>query len=230
MIGLALRIAQGMGIDRDGELFKLSPFDTEMRRRLWYQIIFLDLRIAEMRGSLSTFLRYDTRLPTSVNDSDLHLNMTEYAKPVLGYTDMTIPLMRYEVARLGRRLQGTGYRDSILDHASKKKVIEEFQQKLFTKYVSRCLGNGALPEYSSKTATMITQRTNLLVYQGTMKKATQDEKDWLFSICIELMEYYDVLSKNIAARRWSWLLKIHVYVPDTFIGLLLTLTRHSGMR
>jgi hypothetical protein len=36
LTGLALRIAQSLGLHRDGTKFGLSPFDTEMRRRLWW--------------------------------------------------------------------------------------------------------------------------------------------------------------------------------------------------
>lgn len=36
LTGLALRIAQSLGLHRDGSKFGLSPFDTEMRRRLWW--------------------------------------------------------------------------------------------------------------------------------------------------------------------------------------------------
>lgn len=38
MTGLATRICNAMGIHRDGEQFKLPPFETEMRRRLWWQV------------------------------------------------------------------------------------------------------------------------------------------------------------------------------------------------
>jgi hypothetical protein len=102
MLGLAFRIAQNMAIYRDGELFKLKPFDTELRRRLWYQLLFLDLRAAEARDCLSTVLQYDTRLPMHINDSDIFPEMTEHPKPATSLTDLTVPLMRYEAAKLGR--------------------------------------------------------------------------------------------------------------------------------
>jgi len=38
MTGLATRIANALGIHRDGAQFGLSPFETEMRRRLWWQV------------------------------------------------------------------------------------------------------------------------------------------------------------------------------------------------
>lgn len=41
MVGLAIRIANSLGLHRDGSNFGLNPYDTEMRRRCWYQILAL---------------------------------------------------------------------------------------------------------------------------------------------------------------------------------------------
>ena len=38
LTGLLLRMGHSLGVHRDGVQFGLSPFDTEMRRRLWWQI------------------------------------------------------------------------------------------------------------------------------------------------------------------------------------------------
>jgi hypothetical protein len=38
LTGLLNRMAIGIGLHRDGSYFNLSPFQTEMRRRLWWQV------------------------------------------------------------------------------------------------------------------------------------------------------------------------------------------------
>ena len=43
MTGLLVRMAFSLGIHRDGEKFGLGPYDTEMRRRLWWQICTLGM-------------------------------------------------------------------------------------------------------------------------------------------------------------------------------------------
>ena len=45
--GLAVRLAQSLGIHRDGSALGLSPFDAEMRRRLWWGICILDTPASE---------------------------------------------------------------------------------------------------------------------------------------------------------------------------------------
>lgn len=47
MTGLAVRLAQALGMHRDGRLLNLSPFDAEMRRRLWWGICILDTPASE---------------------------------------------------------------------------------------------------------------------------------------------------------------------------------------
>jgi hypothetical protein len=213
MLGLAFRIAQSMAIDRDGELFKLKPFDTELRRRLWYQLLFLDLRAAEARGCLLAALQYDTRLPTHLNDSDISPEMTEYPKPATGLTEMTVPLMRYELVRLGRRLQATGFRDTVISPPAKRHLIEKVQKDINEKYIQYCEGAGSFYEYAAKVVNMMIGRSNLVVYQDKIRAASQTDRDWLFNVCIQIMEFYHELSSNTTCRRWTWLLKIHVRLP-----------------
>lgn len=39
---MIIAIALNMGLHRDGELFKLDPYETEMRRRLWSILVMVD--------------------------------------------------------------------------------------------------------------------------------------------------------------------------------------------
>ncbi|EER43359.1 C6 transcription factor [Histoplasma capsulatum H143] len=48
--GILLRIAQRIGLHRDGSVFGISVFETEMHRRLWWQIISLDIYSSELSG------------------------------------------------------------------------------------------------------------------------------------------------------------------------------------
>jgi len=67
MTGLAVRIAQTLGIHRDGSHFGLKPFDIEMRRRLWWQVCILDARSSEDHGCDPTIVeaQFDTKMVSS---------------------------------------------------------------------------------------------------------------------------------------------------------------------
>lgn len=49
--GVAVRIAQRLGIHTDMGSSKFTPFEAEMRRRTWWQIVFLDGHASKMAGA-----------------------------------------------------------------------------------------------------------------------------------------------------------------------------------
>ena len=49
-LGLALRVAQSMGLHRDPELFGLTPWEVEARRRIWWHITHMDGALALASG------------------------------------------------------------------------------------------------------------------------------------------------------------------------------------
>jgi len=91
--GIALRIAQSLGIHRDGELTNtLSPIAIEIRRRVYWELRMLDLACAEDCGFLPTHIYgADTKLPLNINDEDLTSNLLTENE---GVTDMTYCLIR----------------------------------------------------------------------------------------------------------------------------------------
>ncbi|CAJ2511438.1 Uu.00g070630.m01.CDS01 [Anthostomella pinea] len=93
MLGNAYRIACRMGIHREASLAKCSPFEAEMRRRLWWSFVLFDNRIGELADSKCGSLNptWDCNIPLNVNDSDLRPEMKEAATPqAQGYTTDTI--------------------------------------------------------------------------------------------------------------------------------------------
>ncbi|KAK7708642.1 hypothetical protein SLS64_006744 [Diaporthe eres] len=99
--GVVIRIAQKMGLHRDGELLGLKPFETEMRRRLWWQIIMLDSKYAILSGLSHTLLPrgWDTREPKNISDVDLLPTATEPIQDQEGPTDMILVLAVFKIAK-----------------------------------------------------------------------------------------------------------------------------------
>lgn len=64
LTGLIVRIAQTLGIHRDGSHFGLPPFEIEMRRRLWWQVCVLDARSSEDHGCDPTIVeaQFDAKM------------------------------------------------------------------------------------------------------------------------------------------------------------------------
>ncbi|VUC28137.1 unnamed protein product [Clonostachys rosea] len=106
--GLAIRIAQSLGLHRDGERLGLSPFQSEIRRRLWWHLLSRDGRAGEDHGlQVATSHTWDTlnvALPLNVEDVDLYPEMTELPQPRKGWTPMTFGLIAIHIARATSRL------------------------------------------------------------------------------------------------------------------------------
>lgn len=99
MMGVAMRMAQLQGLHRDGAALRLSVYETEMRRRLWWYIVSLDSRLSEVLGAESTLPRScDTRLPSNIDDASLERGTTNTTE-VVGASDMVYCLLKYETVR-----------------------------------------------------------------------------------------------------------------------------------
>lgn len=100
--GLAIRIAQSMGLHRDGERLGLSPFQSEIRRRLWWHFIGRDGCAGELYGLQNTASLYqmsDIEAPRNVDDADLHPDMKELPPSRKGWTAMTSSLINVDITK-----------------------------------------------------------------------------------------------------------------------------------
>ena len=143
--GLAIHLAQALGIHRDGTNFNLNPFETEMRRRLWWHISILDTRSSEEHGTDPTFSEqfYDTKLPMNINDDDIYPDMKEPPKERVGCTEMTFCLLRFELSVVTRRLSFTapgveGSESSRRTLEEKEKMIDQCHRMIEEKYLQYC--------------------------------------------------------------------------------------------
>ncbi|CAH0046249.1 unnamed protein product [Clonostachys solani] len=99
--GLIVRLAQKMGYHRDGETLGLTPYETEMRRRIWWQIVLQDSKNALVSGLSHSMLlkNWDTKMPQNVNDVDLFPGSSEPIYPREGPTEMGFCLYSYHLAK-----------------------------------------------------------------------------------------------------------------------------------
>ncbi|EAQ86324.1 hypothetical protein CHGG_07577 [Chaetomium globosum CBS 148.51] len=106
--GVAIRIAQKMGLHRDGTTLGLSPFESEMRRRVWWQIIMTDAKYAMFSGLSHNLLprNSDTQSPSNVNDADIFPTSEEPFQDREGPTEMIFCLITYRFARFLMEMPG----------------------------------------------------------------------------------------------------------------------------
>ncbi|KAI1764471.1 putative C6 transcription factor [Hypoxylon sp. FL1150] len=107
--GVAVRLARKMGLHRDGTSLGLSPFETEMRRRLWWHLAHMDFRLAEVLGARPSLDLScgDTKKPLNVDDEDLHPDMVDPPAERDSITPMAPCLIKCEVVEVLRKFSST---------------------------------------------------------------------------------------------------------------------------
>ncbi|EXJ64935.1 hypothetical protein A1O7_01274 [Cladophialophora yegresii CBS 114405] len=114
MLGVAIRIAQRMGIHCESALADCTVFEAEIRRRLWWSLTLFDSRIGQLASSKTVTLdpTWDCKIPLNVNDPDLRPEMKEPPTIQGGATEAIFAVVRSEVADFVR------YSESHLDFTS----------------------------------------------------------------------------------------------------------------
>jgi hypothetical protein len=106
LLGIIIRVAMRLGYHRDASHFpNISPFDGEMRRRLWCIIFHLDLSNSAQVG-LPRMIREgesDTAEPKNLLDSDFDEDITELPHPRPS-TEITVVAFAIFQTRLTRQL------------------------------------------------------------------------------------------------------------------------------
>jgi hypothetical protein len=224
LTGLAVRIAQTLGIHRDGSHFGLDPFDIEMRRRLWWQVCILDARSSEDHGCDPTIVeaQFDTKMPLNVYDNDLDPNMTKMPEERKGFTDMTFCLIRFEVTNIFRRIlyvppgnERCNMFFANLTIPEKEKWISDCHQRLEDKYLNDCDMSIPLCWVTATISRLIMSKMWLVVYHPHQRRdggasLPQATKDKLFITSLENIEYSMLLETEARTMKWGWLFRTYV--------------------
>nr|POF02253.1 bikaverin cluster transcription factor bik5 [Quercus suber] len=106
LVGTAIRLAECMGLHRDGLHYGMAPVETHVRRMIWHQLCFLDMRTCEATGPRPQIRKddYDTQFPLNVDDADLLNASNPPTQDSPHWTDMTLMRIRAECMDLRRGL------------------------------------------------------------------------------------------------------------------------------
>lgn len=225
LTGLLVRLAQSLGIHRDGEQFGLSPYETEMRRRLWWTLIHLDIRASEDHGSDPTILdqSFDTRFPLNINDEDINSSMEEPPSEHEGATEMMFDLIRFTVSTTARRISysppGPGKcpdKANVFTLEHKERLIEELHQHVEKKYLRHCDMNVPLHWVAGTVTRLVLAKMWLIVHHPLQredfdsKELSEETKDRLFRTSVDIIQWSNVLENDASTKKWGWLFRTYV--------------------
>jgi len=223
LTGTAIRIAESMGMRVDGSFLGLSPFETEIRRRIWWQLNMHDFRAAELTGQAK--FRYfgldetTPKQPANVEDRDLEPSMQHTPPNSTKATEMIWCMFRSELATFANtqmtRLQKLGKPGftsedytAIDNLKTKDDFIKELEDLIETKYLRHCD-----PSQPLQLLTLVGGRSamNLIRFiahhprrWAKVKDVSASERQFVWDLVISLLEQYNMMQSNPQLRRFAW--------------------------
>ncbi|OTB03781.1 hypothetical protein M426DRAFT_23509 [Hypoxylon sp. CI-4A] len=240
LTGIGVRLAQRLGLHRDGAQFNLSPFEVEERRRLWWNLAGFDRRIGELCGSVITAVSNggNCKLPLNINDTDLHLHAKDPPPPHPGATEMMFSLARLEFAKApgndkmrGRSSESNPHAvASVADHRLSS-YLERFSSHMEDTYLKYCD-----PKVPLHYMTLLMTRANickLKIVSGFFRVALTApsplpvaEREELFIEAIKMIEYDTMMQERENLKGFLWYTHMHFPFP-AYICLLTDLRQRT---
>lgn len=222
LTGMAMRLADGMGLHRDGQLLGLPAFEVELRRRIWWQLSWFDSRTSELIGARkfhNTALdRRSPHLPSNINDEALFPGMEETPKAADRVSTLALCAIRWEVAGFWtkyvslRRQQG--FEDGFWSNAptpdsmkARDNIIDELEAILETKYIRYCD-----PSEPVQLMAMMFARGHIATMRFLshhprrwgFSKVPESESDFVRKLSIKLLDGHIQLYMNPQLRGYTW--------------------------
>lgn len=204
-------MAECMGLHRDGSGYGLSPLETHVRRIIWHQLCFLDIRTCEAQGPRPTIRRedYDTKIPLNVEDEDL-TDAIEPPQPRDGYTSALLPLIRFEINEMMRNIWADRRRLE-LRKVTLTEVLtknENFRQRLLDKYAKFLDENVPIQRYTKLVMNLLAHRLIAMVlhpyFANTANPMPQFLNKILISASITILDMNITLATDPFFAKYRW--------------------------
>ncbi|KAK3070106.1 hypothetical protein LTR53_011026 [Teratosphaeriaceae sp. CCFEE 6253] len=238
LTGVGVRLAQRIGLHREGEDLGLKPFDVQMRRRLFWQLLPLDGIAAQLSGTgiALPYDSWDTKQPLNLNDEDLHPDMTATPAERVGASEMLFCLLRTEMGKFHQKVKpflgNWGRLWEVGDHSAidqMEAAIIEMETTFESKYMRYCdpvepiqflallLGRGA-PQNARLRLRLPRVRANINV--------DNDELRELWRLAMRMFDYDISAQTNPELKKFSWHLQA-IFQWDCLIWVLNEIKRGS---
>lgn len=212
---IVVRIAQRLGVHRDGEHLGLSPFEIEIRRRLWWHICILDMLCSEDQGTDPQIHpdMFDTKLPSNIDCDDLTPQMTVLPAAHQGYTDITLCIINCEIIS---NLYWSGkslHKDAKQVSSSEKgSAISDLSDRLEAQYL-RKLDIDSPIQWMTAVIGRLMLSTAWLVNRLNAARADQASNtttyDEIFHMALDILKFATLLQNKETTAPWDWLNKTY---------------------
>jgi hypothetical protein len=233
MMGLVIRMGHALGLHRDGAHFEhLTPYEIEMRRRVWWALCVLDVRASEDQGTDYTIARgsFDTELPLNINDADIEPETTQMPTAREGVTDMTFPLVSFEICKVTRQMMAQSAKEGAPGIEEQSRLLSEIYEKLDRGYLQYSVESGNITYWVGViVARLVMAKMTLLIYLPVLFSSPSEHfsdeiRTKLLVAAIETAEYNHALNAEQACRQWRWAYQTYTHW-HAIVYLLIEISR-----
>lgn len=202
-----------IGLHCEGAGSQYSPFEVEMRRRLWWQVYVLDTRNAMECGAEPAILEqtFNTKKPRNINDVALHPHIDATPADDDKKTEMTIILLRILGTELTRRTifsesfnRANGYPSLSVEEQCQEldELCDCAEMKILTRHSSHI----PLDFIASATARLIHAKLKVMVCkpQPSQGRGNPFRENYLV-LCLDVLRESHTVRCYKPGRPWSWL-------------------------
>ena len=220
MTGLVIRMAQYLGLQRDGAHFEhLTPFEIEMRRKVWWAVCVLDVRASEDQGTDLTITNgsFDTKIPLNINDVDIDPESKEMPTKRDGLTDMSFARITFETGDIMRQMMAPGVRSGVAGLEDQSRLLNELHRKFEQGYFQYTMKSGNIACWVGVTiARLVMAKMTLIVYLPVLfsspsEHVSNEIRTKLLVSAIEVAEYNHALNAEQACRQWRWIYQTYTH-------------------
>ncbi|KZF24368.1 hypothetical protein L228DRAFT_266711 [Xylona heveae TC161] len=211
LVAAAIRIAQCMGLHRDGTNYGLSPLETHVRRLIWYQLCYLDIRSCDAHGPRPSIRRddFDTKFPLNVDDTAFG-SSSPPTEDAPFWTDMTFARVRFECHETHRMIWFERPRlerkEITLLHLLGK--VDNFRRTMQEKFLTMLDDTVPLHRYARLVFQIHFNRNFLMILHRFMasphKKIPDRLRQVAISCAVEQLEAAIEIETSPELRPWLW--------------------------
>lgn len=225
MLAIAIRLAQRMGIQNESDNLKFSPFEAEMRRRLWWSLVMFDTRIGHLgkftNGPLNP--TWDAKIPLNVHDSDLRQDMQAPAESQLLPSDAIFAVVRSEIGDHSRNSKSylnftTPALKPLAGNTEAGSVPstdnhDDLERRIEDKYLKICDPSNPVHFMTIGMARIELARVSLVGNTSSYDKPEAIEPDVWVTVAIKMLEADTKLSSSPLSAGFKWYTGVYFPLP-----------------
>jgi hypothetical protein len=219
LTGLVIRTAQSLGLHRDGTQFKrLTPFEIQMRRRVWWLVLNLDMATSEDQGIdlLIANDSFDTKIPLNLNDADIGTETQQMPQEREGLTDLSITRIYCGSCQVLRQMMAGIRSNSATSWQEQSRMLDNLYRTYEEGFLQYAQPEDMAYRFSVNVARITMSKMKLIVFlpilfSSPSEQFTNDIRNKLLVSAIEVAEYNHELHAEQAYNPWRWICSTYTH-------------------